>query len=125
MSPEQNDPEESVCIRDKNELKNMAAFRAWMQKWKPDTLLTLAGIEKRWIDTLKLSTPKDIGLACLAKPPNSNYAGIDEKGDVVGATALELVTAQIARNEFGLPSHPKATMIEGRWVPGTTLRAQN
>lgn len=103
----------------------MAQFRDWFSKWKPDVILTLTGKEKEWLDAMKLSVPQDVGLACLSQPADSRYARIDEKGDVVGATALELVAAQIARNEFGPPFHPKATMIEGRWVPGNTLRTQN
>lgn len=103
----------------------MTQFRDWFSKWNPDALLTLVGKEKQWLDAMKLKVPQDVGLACLSQPSDSSYARIDEKGDVVGAAALEQVAAQIVRNEFGPPSHPRITMIEGRWVPGTTLRAQN
>lgn len=100
-------------------------FRAWVLKWKPDTVLSLVGHERIWLDPLNLKIPDDIGLACLALPPGSDCAGIDEESHVVGATAVELVAAQIAHNEFGLPSHPKTTMIEGRWIHNNSVRNQN
>lgn len=99
-----------------------AGFSKWFLKWNPDAVLTMTGREKKWLDAMKLRVPKDVGLACLAQPSDTSYARIDEKGEVVGATALELVAAQIARNEFGPPAHQKVMMIEGRWINGTTLQ---
>ena len=98
-------------------------FRKWLKKWQPDVLLTLTGKEREWLNTMGLRIPEDIGLACLSQPTATNYAGVDEKGDEVGAAALELVAAKIARNEYGPPFHPKVTMIEGRWVDGATVQA--
>lgn len=100
-------------------------FYEWFKKWKPDAVLTLVGEEKAWLEAIGLRIPEDVGLACLAQPFDLSYAHIDEMGEDVGATALELVAAQIARNEFGMPSHPKTMMIEGRWVDGTTLQSRN
>lgn len=108
-----------------SEIENYALegqFKQWFLKWKPDALLTIVGREKKWIKSMGLKIPNDIGIACLSLPQDSDFAGVDEKSDVVGAVALELIAAQIGRNEFGIPSHPRAMMIEGRWVPGATLR---
>jgi hypothetical protein len=100
-------------------------FRKWFSKWKPDAVLTMVGRERKWLDAMNLEIPRDVGLACLAPSADPHCARIDEKGEIVGSTALELVAAQIARNEFGPANHPKATMIEGRWVPGTTVQNRN
>jgi LacI family transcriptional regulator len=100
------------------------AFEAWLAKWQPDVLLTMVGDEKLWLDSLGLKVPKDIGMACLAHPHNKSFARIDEKSEVVGASAAELVAAQIARSEFGPPTYPKTTLIEGQWIGGLTVRKQ-
>jgi len=97
-------------------------FQQWVRTWRPDAVLCLAGREKEWLLSMGLKIPQDIGLACLARSPDSCCAGIDEKGPVIGATALEIVTAQIARNEFGPPRCPKITTVAGEWVPGISLR---
>ena len=120
-----NNPPRGAVFSETGDRIAAAAFSEWFLKWHPDAVLTLTGREKRWLDAMNLKIPRDAGLACLALPPDSDYAGIYEKGEVVGSTALELVAAQIARNEFGLPLHSKTTMIEGRWINGNTLRKKS
>jgi hypothetical protein len=34
---------------------------------------------------------------------------------MVGASAVELVMAQLHRNERGVPRHPTSVMLEGEW----------
>lgn len=99
-----------------------AKFREWFLKWHPDAIISLVGREKKWLKSMNLDVPEDVGLACLAHPVSGHFAGIDENGDVVGAMAVELVSAQISHNEFGPPLHPKIMMVAGQWVPGSTVR---
>lgn len=95
-------------------------FRRWISRNRPDVLLGITGWEKTLLETAGLRIPGDIGLACLVRPANSTFAGVDEKNEIIGATALELVASQIARNEYGIPAHPKLTLIDGRWVDGAS-----
>ena len=97
-------------------------FQKWMETWQPDALLTLVGEEQKWLDAINMSVPQDIGLACLAQPINPAFAHMDERSDVVGATAVELVISKIARNEYGFSAHPKVTMVQGVWTTGKTVR---
>jgi LacI family transcriptional regulator len=99
----------------------LAEFRAWLRRWEPDALVTLAGRELRWLEALRLRVPGDIGVACLARRTGTNLAGIDEENDVIGATAVEWVAARLVRNEYGVSPHPKLILIEGRWMKGPTL----
>lgn len=46
----------------------------------------------------------------------SHYLHIDEKPQLVGAAAVDLIIGQIQRNETGIPTDPKVVMVEGRWV---------
>ena len=116
-------PGEKISEPEAARLENQ--FRKWFSKWKPDALLTVVGDEKRWLESMNLKVPQDVGLACLSLPIGSTYAGIEDAGEVVGATAIELVAAQIARNEFGLPPHQKVMMIESRWINGATVQNKN
>ena len=103
----------------------VAVLQKWYEKWCPDALVTINGHEHEWLTAMGLRIPKDVGLACLGSPWNpelADFARIDEKAEEVGATALELVASKIARNEYGLPKHPKITMIEGVWTHGGTVR---
>lgn len=100
-------------------------FKNWVLDWKPDAVLSVAGSEKRWIEAMGKSIPEDIGLACLAKPVNSNYAGINEQSDAIGAVALEQVAARLFHNDFGLPANPTTMMVNGCWSDGPTVRRQS
>ena len=98
-------------------------FRRWHARWRPDALVTISGQEQPWLDAMSLQSPEDICLVCLARPPGSPFAGVEERSDCLGSTALELVAAKIARNEYGPPSLAKLILIEGRWTGGKKIQA--
>lgn len=119
-----NTPPLGVVLTESTERRLISEFKQWINQWKPDSLLTMMGFEKKWLDLLSIRVPDDIGMACLVRPADKDYAGVDENGKAIGAAAVELVAAQIYRNEFGPPEIPRTTMIEGRWVDGSTIRKQ-
>lgn len=47
---------------------------------------------------------------------NRNVGGIDQCHDRIAAGAVDLVDAQLRRNETGVPSHPKTMLVVGEWV---------
>ena len=100
------------------------AFQEWLEKWRPDVLLTIGGYEKEWLGAMGKRCPEDIGLACLAQGVKPGLAKIDERAEEVGATALEWVSSKIARNEYGQPRCPKVMMIEGEWMDGDSVMEQ-
>ena len=44
--------------------------------------------------------------------------------DGMGARAVELLLAQLQRNELGVPAWPTTTTVPARWVEGPTVRQQ-
>jgi hypothetical protein len=54
----------------------------------------------------------------------SPIAGIEERPEEIGATALELLAAMIQRGEKGVPAVPKVTMVEGRWIDGPSVKGR-
>jgi LacI family transcriptional regulator len=104
------------------EENSFAKFGRWHAKWRPDALLTLYGHESKWLETLGLRFPRDIGLACVIRPEATSYAGIDDHYDEIGAATVELVASKIAFNQYGIPPKPKLILIEGHWVDGKSLR---
>ncbi|XHR31010.1 MAG: LacI family DNA-binding transcriptional regulator [Chthoniobacteraceae bacterium] len=102
----------------------IAIFQEWLKKWALDAIICLIGHEKEWLDELGLRTPDDIGMVCVNRPLNSTFSGIEENHEEIGAAVVDLVAAQITRNEYGLPRHPKLILIEGTWVQGETIRLE-
>ncbi|HEY9250575.1 MAG TPA: LacI family DNA-binding transcriptional regulator [Rariglobus sp.] len=109
-----------------DEIRDRKKLREWLHRHRPEVLVQ-AGIVGPWLRrelaALKLDVPGDIGLVShdVATGDKVN-AGIDEKGRVTGAAAVDLLVAMINRQEFGPPDNPHQLLIEGRWVQGSTVR---
>lgn len=100
-------------------------FSKWIQRHKPDVLVTHDESVFEWLDRLRLRVPEDIGVAAAALhglPPECS--GLNENNEVVGALAVDLVVEMIHKNQKGVPEIPVTTLVEGSWVDGTTLRLQ-
>lgn len=102
-----------------------ARFKKWYEKWRPEAIICPAGHEMIWFRRMGLRIPQDLAVACLASVPGEPYSGVVEDSDLLGATLVELVAGKIFCNEFGLPAHPKVTLIAGRWIDGDTVPPVN
>jgi hypothetical protein len=100
------------------------AFQRWHRTWRPDVLLTLYGHEREWLEKIGLAVPKNIGLACLIRPPGSSFAGIDDRYGEIGAVTVELTASKIGFNHYGIPPISRLILIEGRWLSGRSIRRQ-
>ncbi len=90
---------------------------AWKARHRPDVVLSN---EARIPDWLGRAT----SFANLDRHPgNLEMAGIDQMHELVGSSAVDLIVAQINRNERGVPVHPKDVLTEGRWVNGPSAPA--
>lgn len=99
------------------------AFTEWVEANKPDAILSQDPKCIEYLGRMKLQVPKDIGFANLAlTDADTGMAGINQNGRIVGASAMDLVDAQLRRNERGLSSTPKTVLVQGRWVAGPTVR---
>jgi DNA-binding LacI/PurR family transcriptional regulator len=100
-----------------------AAFHQWLSKYSPDVIVTTHGEIRPWLQETSLKCPKQIGLAHLdINKGLEGWSGMNQKNDLVGASAIDLLVGQIHRNETGIPDSPKSIMTESEWVPGKTLR---
>lgn len=101
-------------------------FMQWVKRNKPDVIIAIEREVSTWLREGGLRVPEDIGLALLDRHEEEPwYAGIDQQHGLVGAAAVDLVTAQLNRNERGLPTSMKIVNVSGRWVNGPTVRQAN
>ena len=100
------------------------AFDRWLDENKPDAILCLNPVVRDWVEELGLKVPSDIGLANLNLVSDvSDWAGVNEQHEEIGAAAVDILVGALSRNELGLPPEPRRILIPGEWVPGSTLRA--
>jgi LacI family transcriptional regulator len=99
-----------------------APFFRWLAREKPDVIFTLYNVVRRWVEARGLKVPADIGLVQLERrPDNADWAGMDQHNDLTGEAAVDMVIGLLHNHEIGIPLHPRATLIEASWVPGSTV----
>lgn len=78
------------------------------------------------IEAAGFTVPGQLGFANLDLDASEDQgqAGIWQHMDKLGATAVDCVTAQMQRNECGLPDNPQLTLLEGVWRDGATVCMQ-
>jgi LacI family transcriptional regulator len=97
-------------------------FVAWFKKTRPDVVLCHRADVIAWMEECGAEIPRTHGFCCLNVKTNSTpCSGLDLQPKVLGARGVEMVIAQIFRNEYGIPEIPSTTTIPARWVDGPTL----
>lgn len=90
---------------------------AWLRRVAPDALVVSHVKE---LELLRAAgwrgAPERTAL--LAWHPGLEACGVDQGYDVIAESAVELVVAQLHRNERGLPDPPRMLLFPGRWRDG-------
>jgi LacI family transcriptional regulator len=94
-----------------------ADFVAWLQRERPQAVISNYypfadwARETGWFSRQRplLYVPLNVNV------PDPRWAGIDQRPDMVGAAAIDLIVSQVRRNEFGLPAVPVTMLVEGVW----------
>ena len=98
------------------------AFRAWHAEHKPDAILCINHEVKKWLETMGVKVPEEVGLAHLDWHDGlPDWGGMHQNNTLVGVASIDMLVGQLHRNEFGLPKFSKASLIESTWVDGPSL----
>jgi DNA-binding LacI/PurR family transcriptional regulator len=98
-------------------------FQAWMEKHRPDAIITLHYEIKDWLETAGMRVPGDVGLAHLDWTPKlAGWAGTDQNNTQLGYVAIDMLIGQLYRNEFAPPQFQKCMFINSTWRNGQSLR---
>lgn len=97
----------------------------WIRRNRLEAVLSCTPQITRYLQEDGLRVPQDVGVALLSwAPAQKEFAGIDQCSEVVGSTAINLLVAQINRNERSSATTEAATLIPGEWKMGATLKAK-
>lgn len=107
---------------------NSGDFKAWLKTEKPDVIIN-AGLEGIYelIRDLGVRIPEDIGYVALLGDNDATdpIATVQRAWESLGEAGVDLVVAQLMRNERGIPKSRRTVLIEGNWVPGLSVRQQS
>ncbi|MEO7412334.1 MAG: LacI family DNA-binding transcriptional regulator, partial [Opitutaceae bacterium] len=99
-----------------------AEFVAWFQRERPDALIVNhAGSVFQWLAELGKSVPRDVGMVDMEFHPGPDCAGVYCDPAKIGALAVEMLIAQLHRNETGVPRGQHEALLTGEWHEGQTL----
>lgn len=102
--------------------QSRGVFADWLETNQPDVIFTLYHEVRRWLVELGKQVPGDVGLIQYEwRGDHPDWTGMDQRNDLVGAAALDMLVTMVHHSERGVPEHPKATMIGAHWTPGTTV----
>jgi LacI family transcriptional regulator len=102
---------------------NLKPFHAWIEKHQPDVLFTLYHEVERWLLQCGYQIPQDIGLIQYEwRSQRPHWAGMDQRNDLVGEAAVDLLVSMIHNGQQGVPDQPIATLVTSQWVMGKTVR---
>jgi LacI family transcriptional regulator len=100
------------------------SFARWLEKSRPDVVVATFFEVGGWLKKLAHKVPGDIGLAHINLGPlEQDWSGIDQRNELIGGAAVDLLTAHLIRNERGIPPYPKRVAVPGCWVDGKTTRS--
>lgn len=104
--------------------EDRSIFFRWLEKSRPDVIFTLYHEVRHWIEEAGKRVPEDIGLIQYEwRSDHATWAGMNQRNDLVGEAAVDMLVSMIHRHEQGVPEHPRATLIGSHWVDGETVKA--
>lgn len=107
-------------IHEQTEVKT---FLHWIEKERPDSILIQGAWLRNILTEAGYKLPHDLGIALLDWPDGApDMAGINQRHDAVGQTAVNIVIGQAYNNERGIPPFLKTVMVEGCWVEGASIK---
>lgn len=94
----------------------------WIRSERVDVVLT--GEAQTAYDTLqraRVRVPQRVALVGLGITDSPTFiAGVYNDPSRIGSVAVEVLTAQLYRNEIGLPADPQEVLLDGHWLDGPT-----
>ena len=104
--------------------QDVAGFGRWLVKARPDVVFTLYHEVERWLTQLGMQAGGDIGLIQYEwRADHAHWAGMDQRNDLVGEAAVDMLVSMVQHGAKGPPAYPRATLITSQWVEGSTARS--
>ncbi|MDF7823642.1 LacI family DNA-binding transcriptional regulator [Pontiellaceae bacterium B12227] len=97
------------------------ALERWLEKEKPDAIITANVILPSLLEELGYSVPGDIGIATTSITDTPINAGIDQNPEEIGRATVRALVALVNEHHFGIPEIRNQTLVEGVWVDGSML----
>lgn len=91
----------------------------WLENTRPEVAIGTWVYEA--IQLLGWKIPRDIALVTFDRSPEfPDHAGLDQRYEIIGRVAADVLISEITHNRRGIPSDPVEHAIHGHWYDGST-----
>ncbi len=97
-------------------------FNKWLKKTKPDAIIANTHCFFEYAKNAGFTAPQVAHVTLCAGAIHPGLAGISQNQSKVGMAAIDIILAQIHRNDYGLPDLPKTVLIQSSWIDGKSVR---
>jgi len=104
-----------------NPRSQQSELLAWLQKQKPDAVITPVPPFRSLAVGLGLRIPEDIAVATTSVLDGNLDTGSDQNSHEIGRVAVSTLASLILENERGIPVYQRRILVEGRWVDGASM----
>lgn len=94
-----------------------ALVARWLAEQRPDAVFAQSDAVTAAIPLLRRVSPKlSFQVISLGEHNSAGFSYLDERADLVGSGAVELLGGMMYYHESGIPAHPRTTLIDGKLV---------
>jgi LacI family transcriptional regulator len=98
---------------------------AWVKAEAPEVLVGACPDHPAFFRKNHIRVPEDLGLVSMGVYPwHESMAGLDSRAEEVDRAAVDVLVAQLNRNERGIPAVARDVLIQGIWQEGPTIRSK-
>ncbi len=101
--------------------KQITQLSKWIEKEKPDAILTDFALLLQELTELDYCVPDDIAVATTSIHDTPITAGIDQNPKEIGRMGFIALASMINDHEYGIPNIQHEILVGGTWVDGDTL----
>jgi LacI family transcriptional regulator len=112
---------EPLILEERNAALDERALRPWLRRYRPDAIITTDPRVHGMLTDLGIEVPRDLAAAALSVLDGNFDAGVDQNSYETGQVAMRTLAGLIQQNERGVPQYCRRILVEGRWVPGSSM----
>ncbi len=89
----------------------------WIAEQRPDAVFAQCAAVAEAIPRLRKVRPRlNLQIVGLGAHNSAGFSYLDERADIVGSGAMDLLGGMTYYHETGIPEHPRTTLIDGKLV---------
>lgn len=102
--------------------KTLKDVPAWCRREGLEVVVSDNQVVMHELQKAGIRVPGDVDFATVNhERHHPEISGIDQRPELIGAAAMDIVISMVQRSERGLPEVPHTTLIEGIWAEGSSL----